>query len=171
MADAPEVESITDASAAIVQGKRNLLVQDFNMAVTVLARACELLAQKHGDTADELAEPYLLYGRALLGLAREDNGVLAGGGVPSEEGQEGAEGEGDDEEVASEGSETAKEEATTSEKSAEESIHKDELEAGSSKEPMTNGGGTSDEASNQNGNDEEEETTSDKVLITTNNEN
>lgn len=152
MADAPEVESITDANAAIVQGKRNLLVQDFNMAVTVLARACELLAQKHGDTADELAEPYLLYGRALLGLAREDNGVIAdNGGVASEEGQEAAEGE--DEEI--EDAEEAKENAKTSDKpEAAQQIHKDEAEAGSSKEPMTNGEAVAS-SSKENGDEEE----------------
>lgn len=81
MADVAENLLFTDPVAAISQGKRHLLVRDYGMAVTALAQACELLAQKHGDTSDELGEPYLLYGRALLALAREETGVL-GGAVP-----------------------------------------------------------------------------------------
>ncbi|XP_015516617.1 histone-binding protein N1/N2 isoform X1 [Neodiprion lecontei] len=81
MADVAENALFTDPVTAISQGKRHLLVRDYGMAVTALAQACELLAQKYGETADELAEPYLLYGRALLALAREETEVL-GGAVP-----------------------------------------------------------------------------------------
>lgn len=84
MADVAENAAFTDPATAISHGKRHLLVRDYTMAVTALAQACQLLAEKHGDTADELGEPYLLYGRALLGLAREEAGVL-GGGVPGTE--------------------------------------------------------------------------------------
>ncbi|XP_033335800.1 nuclear autoantigenic sperm protein isoform X2 [Megalopta genalis] len=94
MADVAESAAFTDPATAISHGKRHLLVRDYTMAVTALAQACQLLAEKHGDTADELGEPYLLYGRALLGLAREEAGVL-GGGVP---GSEEAEEEDDDDE-------------------------------------------------------------------------
>lgn len=88
MADVAENAPFTNPATAISQGKRHLLVRDYNMAVTALAQACELLAEKHGECSDELGEPYLLYGRALLGLAREEAGVL-GGGVPgSEEAEE-----------------------------------------------------------------------------------
>lgn len=84
MADVSEDILIKDAATAISQGKRHLLVRDYNLAVIVLAQACELLAQEHGETGDEMGELYLLYGRALLGLAREEAGVL-GGGVPGSE--------------------------------------------------------------------------------------
>lgn len=84
MADVAESAAFTDPATAISHGKRHLLVRDYTMAVTALAQACQLLAEKHGDTVDELGEPYLLYGRALLGLAREEAGVL-GGGVPGTE--------------------------------------------------------------------------------------
>jgi len=84
MADVSEEVPIKDAATAISQGKRHLLVRDYHLAVVVLARACELLAQEHGETGDEMGELYLLYGRALLGLAREEAGVL-GGGVPGSE--------------------------------------------------------------------------------------
>ncbi|KAK1124312.1 hypothetical protein K0M31_006683 [Melipona bicolor] len=84
MADIAESAAFTDPATAISHGKRHLLVRDYTMAVTALAQACQLLVEKHGDTADELGEPYLLYGRALLGLAREEAAVL-GGGVPGTE--------------------------------------------------------------------------------------
>lgn len=84
MADCAENAAFTDPATAISHGKRHLLVRDYTMAVTALAQACQMLVEKHGDTADELGEPYLLYGRALLGLAREEAGVL-GGGVPGNE--------------------------------------------------------------------------------------
>ncbi|KAG7210439.1 hypothetical protein KM043_011971 [Ampulex compressa] len=100
MADVGESAPFTDAATAISQGKRHLLVRDYAMAVAALAQACQLLAEKHGDTADDLGEPYLLYGRALLGLSREEAGVL-GGGVPgSEEAEE--EDDGDEDEEADE---------------------------------------------------------------------
>ncbi|EFN77098.1 nuclear autoantigenic sperm protein isoform X2 [Harpegnathos saltator] len=84
MADVSEDVLIKDAATAISQGKRHLLVRDYNLAVVVLAQACELLVREHGETGDEMGELYLLYGRALLGLAREEAGVL-GGGVPGSE--------------------------------------------------------------------------------------
>lgn len=99
MADVVESAAFTDPATAISHGKRHLLVRDYTMAVTALAQACQMLAEKHGDTADELGEPYLLYGRALLGLAREEAGVL-GGGVPGTE--EAEEDDEEDEEEAEE---------------------------------------------------------------------
>lgn len=105
MADVSEEVPIKDAATAISQGKRHLLVRDYNLAVVVLAQACELLAQKHGETGDEMGELYLLYGRALLGLAREEAGVL-GGGVPgSEEVSQDEQGEEEEEEESEEGTE------------------------------------------------------------------
>ncbi|KAH0546682.1 nuclear autoantigenic sperm protein [Cotesia glomerata] len=78
--------SYPDAATAISHGKRHLLVRDYTAAVAALAEGLKILSQTHGENADELGEPYLIYGRALLGLAREEAGIL-GGGVPgSEEG-------------------------------------------------------------------------------------
>lgn len=102
MADLSEEVPIKDAATAISQGKRHLLVRDYNLAVIVLAQACELLVQEHGETGDEMGELYLLYGRALLGLAREEAGVL-GGGVPgSEEVSQDEQGEEEEEEEENE---------------------------------------------------------------------
>lgn len=120
MADVAESAAFTDPATAISHGKRHLLVRDYTMAVTALAQACQLLAEKHGDTADELGEPYLLYGRALLGLAREEAGVL-GGGVPgseeAEEEDDDDEEEGDDEKLSNvdEKDEEEEEDAATAE--------------------------------------------------------
>ncbi|KAK2576346.1 hypothetical protein KPH14_005703 [Odynerus spinipes] len=104
MADIADNVPFTDPATAITQGRRHLLVRDYTMAVTALAQACELLAKKHGDTADELGEAYLLYGRALLGLAREEAGVL-GGGVPGSEEAQGEEDDEDEDEEDGEGEE------------------------------------------------------------------
>lgn len=114
MADVSEEVPIKDAATAISQGKRHLLVRDYHLAVAVLARACELLAQEHGETGDEMGELYLLYGRALLGLAREEAGVL-GGGVPgSEEASQDEQGEEEEEEENEEGTVTEGNHATES---------------------------------------------------------
>lgn len=93
-----ELLKYEDANDAIAQGRRHLLVNDYNAAVTAFASGCQLLARKHGDFSDELGEPYLYYGRALLYLSREEAGVL-GLGVPgTEDAEEAGDGEDDDEE-------------------------------------------------------------------------
>lgn len=124
MADVSEDMLIKDAATAISQGKRHLLVRDYNLAVVVLAQACELLVREHGETGDEMGELYLLYGRALLGLAREEAGVL-GGGVP------GSEEASQDEEVQEEEEEEeddAEEETAAEENSPSVSDDKDDKE-------------------------------------------
>ncbi|CAG4961156.1 unnamed protein product [Parnassius apollo] len=80
MADVVEV-STSSPTELLGSGRRHLAVRDYNAAVETLAKACELLAKEHGDTADQCAEAYLWYGKALLGLSREESGVL-GDGMP-----------------------------------------------------------------------------------------
>ncbi|KYN03396.1 PREDICTED: protein HGV2 [Cyphomyrmex costatus] len=130
MADVSEEVPIKDAATAISQGKRHLLVRDYHLAVAVLARACELLAQEHGETGDEMGELYLLYGRALLGLAREEAGVL-GGGVPgSEEVSQDEQGEDEEEEneegTITEGNHTESSSCTSNGKEDDKQETKDE---------------------------------------------
>ncbi|XP_011055118.1 PREDICTED: nuclear autoantigenic sperm protein isoform X2 [Acromyrmex echinatior] len=130
MADVSEEVPIKDAATAISQGKRHLLVRDYHLAVAVLARACELLAQEHGETGDEMGELYLLYGRALLGLAREEAGVL-GGGVPgSEEVSQDEQGEDEEEEneegATTEGNHTESSSCTSNGKEDDKQETKDE---------------------------------------------
>lgn len=63
----------------LAAGKRNLLVQDLTAAVSSLGQACEMLGKHFGETAKECGEPYFLYGKALLDLARAEAGVIDNG--------------------------------------------------------------------------------------------
>ena len=63
----------------LASGKRSLLVLDFSEAVTSLSEACQMLGEHYGETAMECGEPYFLYGRALLDLARAEAGVIDNG--------------------------------------------------------------------------------------------
>lgn len=58
MADGVDV-SISSATDLLAAGRRHLAVRDYNAAAEALAKACEILAKEHGDTADECAEAYL----------------------------------------------------------------------------------------------------------------
>uniref|UniRef100_A0A6V7KTX7 Tetratricopeptide SHNi-TPR domain-containing protein n=1 Tax=Bracon brevicornis TaxID=1563983 RepID=A0A6V7KTX7_9HYME len=99
MADAAEqTTEFTDPAAAISQGKRHLLVRDYTAAVDAFTKALQLLSRKHDHYDDEVGEPYLLYGRALLGLSREQNSVL-GDGVPGGDDSEEDDDDDDDEDA------------------------------------------------------------------------
>jgi len=76
-----------EATTCLVTGKRHLLVSDIPAAVTILAKACELLSTQFGETAKECAESYFYYGKALLELSRIESGVLGNAldGVPEED--------------------------------------------------------------------------------------
>ncbi|XP_034830564.1 protein HGV2 [Maniola hyperantus] len=137
-----EVEDVPQSPEELLaEGRRNLAVRDYNAAVECLAKACEHLAKTHGDIADECAEAYLWYGKALLGLSREENGVL-GDGMPGgnndedDNEEENAEengvnaAEGNKEAVAKENGEVEKNEANEA-----ESTTKDEEPASSTAEP------------------------------------
>lgn len=49
----------TSATEMVATGRRHLAVRDFNAATETLAKACEMMAQEHGESADQCAEPYL----------------------------------------------------------------------------------------------------------------
>lgn len=111
MADVNEATNFEDSGQAVSLGRRHLLVRDYVNAVTALAQGCAMLANQHGEMADELGEPFLLYGRALLCLSREETGVL-GTGVPGNEEDEevdGEEAEGESEEGEKESDEKVEE--------------------------------------------------------------
>ncbi|XP_008549002.1 nuclear autoantigenic sperm protein [Microplitis demolitor] len=144
MTNITESSSYPDANTAISHGKRHLLVRDYTAAVTAFAQGLEMLSQQYGEKGDELGEPYLLYGRALLGLAREEAGIL-GGGVPgNEEGDDvdSEEDNGDEEKLNSTESKnlgSVKSENTTSESLSNKSVEKETiLIPGSSKETVPN---------------------------------
>merc|ERR1712098_427238 len=62
----------------------NLLVGNIPDAVSDFARSCELLAKQFGETNVECADAYYYCGKALLEMARLENGVLGNAldGVP-----------------------------------------------------------------------------------------
>ncbi|XP_063893775.1 histone-binding protein N1/N2 [Helicoverpa armigera] len=158
-----EVSEVSTSSPLelLAAGRRHLAVRDFSAAASTLAEACEGLAKEHGDTADQCAEAYLWYGKALLGLSREESGVL-GDGMP---GSGNADGEEEDEEEQEENGENGEAEAEVDEhaepekekangeveKSEAESTTKEE-EPGSStaqddnEEPGTTNGDAHDES-------------------------
>lgn len=70
------VDVVAEAQEKLNAGKRNLACDEFPQAVESLADACQLLAEKYGEEGNDLAESYFYYGRALLELARMENGVL-----------------------------------------------------------------------------------------------
>ncbi|XP_045497399.1 protein HGV2 [Colias croceus] len=135
MAEVSEVP--TTPTELLAVGRRHLAVRDYGAAVESLAKACEELAKEHGDTADQCAEAYLWYGKALLGLSREENGVL-GDGMPGTNNAEEDDDENDEQEEngdddAMEGQSEANGDVTEKEKEVEqgevESTTKDEAEA------------------------------------------
>jgi len=53
-----------------------MLSNDVSDAANCFSKACQLLASQYGQSADELATPYLYYGKSLLELGRIENDVL-----------------------------------------------------------------------------------------------
>ena len=121
-----------EALTQLVQGRRHLLVKDYFSAVAALAKACELLAVKYGDTAPECGDAYLTYGRAQLELARSESGVL--GLNEGEKSDEDGEAEGDED---GEGEDDEEEESGEAEAKSADAESKETEEA---KEEKVNGG-------------------------------
>merc|ERR1712098_970853 len=71
-------ESISTAltSDLIESGKELLTAGEIPAAVEELSEACEFLSKEFGEAAEECAEAYLYYGKALLELAKLENQVL-----------------------------------------------------------------------------------------------
>jgi len=74
----------------MMEGRRSFLCCDYPSSVSSLALACEMLAKQFGETANECADSYFHYGKALLELARMEGGVLGNAleGVPEGEDSE-----------------------------------------------------------------------------------
>jgi len=77
----------TEAMDHLMEGKRNFLCEDYAESVGSLAIACEMLGKQFGETANECADSYFHYGKALLELARMESGVLGNAleGVPEDD--------------------------------------------------------------------------------------
>jgi len=58
------------------EGKRDLLMSAIPDAVANFSKCCEMLVALKGEMAEECAEAYFYYGRALLELSRVESGVL-----------------------------------------------------------------------------------------------
>lgn len=77
MADVTVNTETNNPKELMGQGIRAFVLQDFNTAVAALSKACELLQTEHGDDLhNSLADVYLYYGKALLGLSREESEPL-----------------------------------------------------------------------------------------------
>lgn len=84
-----------EAEVLLAQGKRHLFIKDYPNAVGTLGDACAKLDEMYGYLADECADAYFCYGRALLELAREDSNVL-GTEPEKEDSEDGEEEDGDE---------------------------------------------------------------------------
>lgn len=74
-------KDVIEAVNLLAHGKRNILCGEISQAVTQLQDACRILAREFGELADECADSYLWYGKALLELFRMEGGVL-GDAIP-----------------------------------------------------------------------------------------
>merc|ERR1711942_199308 len=68
--------STTLTADLIESGKELLTAGEIPAAVEELSEACEFLSKEFGEAAEECAEAYLYYGKALLELAKLENQVL-----------------------------------------------------------------------------------------------
>lgn len=59
------------AEELLVDGKRHLIIKDFQAAVDVLSEACSIFGSVYGEMAEECAEAYFKYGCALLELSKD----------------------------------------------------------------------------------------------------
>ncbi|CAL8097213.1 unnamed protein product [Calicophoron daubneyi] len=71
----------------LVKGRRSLICGEIAQAVESFQKACEMISAEYGDLDDRLGDPNLLYGTALLELARMESTVIGNAleGVPEEE--------------------------------------------------------------------------------------
>ncbi|KAH8340951.1 nuclear autoantigenic sperm protein homolog [Drosophila kikkawai] len=95
-------EKILKAKELFSQGSRNFLVKSYDEAADDLSQVCQLYAEVYGDLADELGQPLLLYGKALIAMALDENKVID---VPDEAADEEDEDIDDDDEEEEEGGE------------------------------------------------------------------
>ncbi|KAK2569863.1 Protein HGV2 [Acropora cervicornis] len=128
-----------DVTKLMGMGKRHLLCNEVVQAVKCFEEATQTLDNKYGSGSDECGEAYLFYGKALLELARAENGVLGNALKDAEPKSE--ESSDEDEEKMEAGMETEekkesdKEQNTEKDKSNETS--KDDGKPGQSEESET----------------------------------
>lgn len=59
------------AEELLIDGKRHIIIKDFQAAVDVLSEACSVFGLIYGEMAEECAEAYFNYGCALLELSKD----------------------------------------------------------------------------------------------------
>lgn len=126
------------ANSLLVQGRRHLLVSDIPNAIAALAESSELLGEHYGEFADECAESYYYYGKALLEMARLDPDVLGDaveGGEKAEDGSDVENDENDEDEDEDEGASDEEEDSSKSNTEAEDVEMKSEEKSTEQKEP------------------------------------
>lgn len=140
MADKSEdIQSIDDKIALAKElygtGSRSYLVKSYSDAVEDLSKACEMLEAVHGDLADELGLPYLMYAKSLIAVAQLGENKIVD--VPDDDGEEEEEEQkqNDDDGDANEADEDDEEEETSE-------TAKNESENGTEGKSITNGNGT-----------------------------
>jgi len=87
-----DLQPVTDdefdrAQKNFQQGKKFLLLNKFDEAVSCFDDACKVWSKKHGELNIECADLYFFYGKALLELARVENTVLGNAlnGIPEQD--------------------------------------------------------------------------------------
>ncbi|XP_018575371.1 protein HGV2 [Anoplophora glabripennis] len=135
MADVVVSSDNTNPKELLGQGIRAYVLQDYTSAVAALSKASELLVAEHGDDLhDSLADVYLYYGKALLGLSREDSEAL-GDAVRNKDESD----EEDEEEVENRETEGGDEKEVTENAEANGTVSSsEEKKEGSSSEADTN---------------------------------
>ncbi|KAI8044202.1 protein NASP homolog [Drosophila gunungcola] len=105
-AEQERAEKILKGKELFSQGSRNFLVKSYDEAADELSQVCQLYEEVYGELADELGQPLLLYAKALIAMALDENKVID---VPDEAADDDDEDVDDDEEEAPEDGEAKKE--------------------------------------------------------------
>ncbi|XP_017090477.2 nuclear autoantigenic sperm protein homolog [Drosophila bipectinata] len=105
-AEQERAEKILKGKELFSQGSRNFLVKSYDEAADELSQVCQLYEEVYGELADELGQPLLLYAKALIAMALDENKVID---VPDEAADEDDEDVDDDEEEGGEEADSKKE--------------------------------------------------------------
>ncbi|XP_037717996.1 protein NASP homolog [Drosophila subpulchrella] len=110
-------EKILKGKELFSQGSRNFLVKSYDEAADELSQVCQLYEEVYGELADELGQPLLLYAKALIAMALDENKVID---VPDEAADDDDEDMDDDEEESPEDGEVKQEEKKDEKKERKE---------------------------------------------------
>ncbi|KAH8313212.1 hypothetical protein KR067_001783 [Drosophila pandora] len=105
-AEQERAEKILKGKELFSQGSRNFLVKSYDEAADELSQVCQLYEEVYGELADELGQPLLLYAKALIAMALDENKVID---VPDEAADDDDEDMDDDEEEAGDEADSKKE--------------------------------------------------------------